>query len=570
LDWSHSLLTEFEQLVLRRLSVFVGIFTLEAARSVASDDRVPTERIASILAGLVAKSLVAADTTKFPSRYRLLDTTRAYTLQKLEESGEADPSTRRHALYFQQFLSSRRPADELRESKTEELHREYLGNVRAALEWAFSSSHDRPIAVALAAAAARFFIGLSLLTECAKWSAMAIAAVPGDKQNSAQELELQSALGLSLMFSRGNSPEAGVALGRALAIAEQLGDFPNQLRLLGRLHIFHERIGEYYAALRFAQRGVAVAAELGDPIGIAEAHSAIGISRHLEGDQVRALAHLEAALVSAPATENIDAFHFGFDFRNRAKIARARVQWLLGYPDQAVKTAIETVNEASTTEHPITHCIALIWAVNIFTWCGNLVDAEDYIDRFIDEANRHSLMPYQAVGRGVKAELAIKSGNAAGGVEALQRALEAIHLNRYELMTSEFSASLAEGLLATGRAPEALSTIQIALQDIDKNGDLFMKPEVLRVQGNILAAGSYTSPIEIEVVYTKATRMAEAQGALALALRGATSLAIFLNAQGRLDEAQEALIPIYMRFNEGFETSDLKAARRVLDQLVEL
>jgi predicted ATPase/DNA-binding winged helix-turn-helix (wHTH) protein len=90
LDWSYGLLTEAEQTVLRRLAVFDGEFTLHAAGVVAADEEYPENKAIELTAELVAKSLIATDASDYEPRLRLFETTRAYVLGKLAESGEFD------------------------------------------------------------------------------------------------------------------------------------------------------------------------------------------------------------------------------------------------------------------------------------------------------------------------------------------------------------------------------------------------------------------------------------------------------------------------------------------------
>ena len=104
LDWSFDLLTEAEQKVLRRLAIFVGCFTLEAAHAVAADSNHPEFEIIDQVAELVAKSLVAADLGDLEPRYRLPEITRAYALNELAESGERKALARRHAEYYRDLL----------------------------------------------------------------------------------------------------------------------------------------------------------------------------------------------------------------------------------------------------------------------------------------------------------------------------------------------------------------------------------------------------------------------------------------------------------------------------------
>jgi predicted ATPase len=104
LDWSYCLLSEEEQRVLRRLSVFAGSFTMDAAATVAADPTYPAGESVDRVVALVAKSLVAAEADGSDTRLRLLATTRAYAHERLAESGEVDAIVRRQAEISQHSL----------------------------------------------------------------------------------------------------------------------------------------------------------------------------------------------------------------------------------------------------------------------------------------------------------------------------------------------------------------------------------------------------------------------------------------------------------------------------------
>jgi predicted ATPase/DNA-binding winged helix-turn-helix (wHTH) protein len=110
LDWSYNLLSDGERIVLRRIAPFVGQFTLEGARYVADELGIGTGEIFDAIAGLVEKSLIATRIDEMQARYRLLGTTRAYALEKLEEHAEVDVVVRRHAEYVAGYLESQRVA----------------------------------------------------------------------------------------------------------------------------------------------------------------------------------------------------------------------------------------------------------------------------------------------------------------------------------------------------------------------------------------------------------------------------------------------------------------------------
>ena len=178
LDWSHGLLSEHERVLLRRLAIFVGGFTLEAAESVASDERIDKSTVIELLLQLVERSLVVADTNDARARYRLLETTRAYALEKLAEAGELEAIKRRHAQHFRDRLE---PASDdwlrLSDSAWHDLYFPERDNVRVALDWALGTSGDAAIGVALAGASGPLWLELSLPSEGLQRLEAAVARV---------------------------------------------------------------------------------------------------------------------------------------------------------------------------------------------------------------------------------------------------------------------------------------------------------------------------------------------------------------------------------------------------------
>jgi predicted ATPase len=170
LDWSYELLAEPERVILRRLAVFAGSFSLDAVAAVAASPEVAASDAIERLLGLVTKSLVVAGGKGAVARYGLLDTTRAYALEKLEESGERDQQVRRHAEYYK-ALFDRAETEWERRSAAGWLadYGWQINNLRAALDWAFSPAGDVSIGAALAAAAVPLWMHLSLLEECSSW-----------------------------------------------------------------------------------------------------------------------------------------------------------------------------------------------------------------------------------------------------------------------------------------------------------------------------------------------------------------------------------------------------------------
>jgi tetratricopeptide (TPR) repeat protein len=367
-------------------------------------------------------------------------------------------------------------------------------------------------------------------------------------------------------LTRGNSRQAGDSLTRGLELAERLDDRHGQLRLLEGLHLFHVRIGNFQDALMFARRGEAVAEAIGDPVWLAQIRVALGISYHLKGDSNLARDCVAFALEHLPASQQINSHHFNFDYRNRARITLARVLWLQGCPDQAVRMARQALAETIRLDHPIKLCMALLWASSVFLWNKDLDSAEEYNEMFIAQADRYSLAPFQTIGQGARGELLVMRGEAERGMVLLRRSLEALHGHRYGLLTA-FSIALAQGLSRTGEGGEALATIDEAIALVEHNGDLFGFPELLRIKADILASMPNPDLIGGERYLTRSLELAGQQSSLAWELRTATSLARLRSLQGRRDEARNVLAPVYARFTEGFDNADLTAAARLLRDL---
>jgi tetratricopeptide (TPR) repeat protein len=409
------------------------------------------------------------------------------------------------------------------------------------------------------------FLDVSLLTECRRWTELALTSIDDTTRGTKCEMKLQAELGLSLMFTKGNSEEARRALQRGLQIAEDLEDMPSQLRLLGRLHLFHGRIGDCYNALAFAQRGEAVAKRLGDCDGTILAHSLLGVAHHFTGNHSTARRHLEVAVGRSSVSKDIGGVDCGFDHRNRAAIALARTLWALGYPDQAGSLAWQTVDEAG--DHPVTRCVALLWATSVFVSTGDLTGAEKSAANLMSLAERHSLGAYHAVGLGFQGELSIKSGRIEIGIKLLRESLESLHAARWELLTAEFSGAIAEGMAKTGEHCLALSMIDRTLALAQEAGDLFQVPDLLRIKGDILLSSSQPNTTLAEQCYSQSLELAGRQSALAWELRTAISLARLRVKQGRSIEALDVLSSVLNSYTEGFESADLTVARQLLDEL---
>jgi tetratricopeptide (TPR) repeat protein len=152
LDWSYELLSEMENTLFGRLSVFAGGFTLSAAEAVGAAGRIDAEDVLDLVGNLVEQSLLTAETDAGGSgvRYGMLEPVRQYALERVEEGGESEGARRRHAAFF--LALAERAAAELRGPSQvewlENLERDN-GNLRAAISWAVSEDEGAEVAARL-------------------------------------------------------------------------------------------------------------------------------------------------------------------------------------------------------------------------------------------------------------------------------------------------------------------------------------------------------------------------------------------------------------------------------------
>jgi len=568
LDWSYGLLSELERIVLRRLAVFVGDFTLDAALAVTTGATIDQARVFGAIDSLVAKSMVATRPLGAMMRYWLLDTTRAYVLETSIDDAELTDLAVRHATYYRRWLDqSGLEWPELTTGAERAPHFAALNNVRAALEWCFGADGNTEIGIGLAVAAAPVFLAMSLLPECHRWSERAVLALDNAARGGSVEMRLQADLGVSLMFMRGGCDAAHVALNRSFAIAEDRGDALDQLRLLGQLNMFHRRTGDFKTALYYAERCSTIAGIVEDLVAATLAHCILGISLYLRGQLSGARTELEAAVRPEPRSQRTTTIYLGFEGRILAGAILARILWLQGHPAQAVERARQTIKDAAGMDHFLTLCIALIWGISVFLWIGDLGSAEEHIDWLISSAESHSMAPYLAVGRGFGAELAIRRGDAKGGVQTLRGCLQKLHAMPYELLSTPLNIALVQGLAAIGRFAEGMTLLDESIRSMEANGDLCYMPEFLRVKGGLLLSMPQPKSDDAEMCFMQSLGLSRRQAARGWELRTAVDLAALLAVRRREESARTLLQPVFDAFEEGLDTVDLEAANRLLATL---
>jgi predicted ATPase/DNA-binding winged helix-turn-helix (wHTH) protein len=564
LDWSYDLLSESEKRVLGRLSVFIRDFSLQAAQTVAEEPDCGPLHVAKTIASLVDKSLVSISESGDQNYFRLLDTTRTYAAVKLQELGETDAAARRHALYYAEFLGvAAIGAIAFRDLSA---YAQQIGNIRAALGWSFSKSGDITVGVAISAPAASLFLGLSLLDECRHWCRRALVALEKSDRGTKRELALQEALAISSHYALGAGSEVTAALERGLELAEALGDHGSQLRMLSGLNVFRTRMADFIGALAIAERFAAVAGRIGNPAQMMGAEWMLGAAHHLVGNQATAQLHFERGFGAGPSSDPVHVGYFGHDHHSRALAGLARTLWLRGMLEQARRLAYQAIEIVEKGEQPVSICICVAESISIFLRSGDFTNAEKLIERLIALGEKYSFPAYRADGLSMKGELMIARGEVDQGIVMLRHALPTLHAAEHHMRELAALRALAEGLLLSGQAQEALTVIDTVIMRSEQNGPAFYTADMLRTRGEILLALPQPDADGAEKVLVQSLELARAQYALGWELRSAISLARLWEGQSRGAEAVDLLVEVSQGFTEGFDMADLREATRLIRQ----
>ena len=525
-----------------------------------------------VFAGLVAKSLVVATFGDGRKPYRLLDTTRAYALEKLDESNERTPARRRHAAYYRAFFEQVRIALDARPAA--DWVAEYgraIDNLRAALDWAFSVEGDASIGAELTAAAIPVWLRLSLIEECRARIKQAFATIAN--MEATTEMKLQAGLGVTLMYGRAViDPEVGNVWTRALELAEGLGDTDYQLRALMGVWSFHIRDGQHSVALDLAQRFCRLATECCDPMGQLMGERLLADTEYLAGNLASARRRIEHVLSESGGFDRWRLItRFQIDHWSGSRALLARILWLQGFPEQAMQAAQVGIDDARNANHGVSTSYVLALAgCPVALLIGDLSTAEHYVAALIERSKNCGLTLWEGWGHYYQGVLLIRRGDLGEGLRLLRASMNVLGEARFAAWFVTFLSEAATALGRAGEVAAGLAEIEEGLVRFKHGEDEWLVADLLRSKGELLLLqGAARAATSAEACYRQALECARRKHVLGYELRAATSLARLLQGSDRSAEAFELLWPVYNRFTEGFDTADLKAAEVILDTLRE-
>lgn len=295
IDWSYDLLNVPERLLLQRLSVFAGGWSLQAAESVCVGDGIEDGEVLDLMTSLVDKSLALAEETNGNTRYRLLETVRQYAREKLAESGDGNGFRERHRDYFLALAEEAAgklsgPEQTAWLQRLEEEHE----NLRAGLDWGLGEA-EPAATLRLCAAMQRFWVTRGHFAEGREWCTR-VLGMEGTEKLPRERAAVLNGAG-TLAHHQSDEPAAAALLEECLAIERQLGNRWRIATVLGNLGLVNFERGELDAARALHEESLAIMRDLGDQGGIAAALNNLAGVAHQRGDFASSRALLEQGLV---------------------------------------------------------------------------------------------------------------------------------------------------------------------------------------------------------------------------------------------------------------------------------
>jgi predicted ATPase len=517
--------------------------------------RLPEGELQAALIRLVASELVLQRGVPPDAVYRFKH---ALVQDTAHGSLLRDARQRLHAQIAEAFEST---YPEIVESQPELLAQHYAeaGLVEKSITYWGKAGHSSVARSAMAEAAAQFQKGLDQL-----------ALLPDAPRRQRQELEFYSALAaIYQVLIATAADETGYAFARARELWERLGSPPEFVQLLYGQSRFHLYCGELDLAQRVAEELLRFGNERNASDALVLGHNASGVNLMIVGQFAASRSHLEEALALyhlVPRRSLVLESEFHPHVNSLVYLGMSLC--CLGFPDQAVERCNAARAESRRLAHLPSLAVSLAIGARVMSLLGDDATLIEWTNELVTVAAERGFLSWSAMTTIYCGLITVKNGDVTEGLRLLRRGLDAFRstgMKGMKVLVPYFTALLATACEIAGRIEEASSLLDDALQLVDRTEERWFAAELNRLKGQLLLRTR--QPEAAAQLYRKALSTAREQQAKLWELRAAASLARLRRDQGRRAEARDLLSPVYGWFTEGFDTSDLKEAKALLDEL---
>jgi predicted ATPase/class 3 adenylate cyclase len=397
----------------------------------------------------------------------------------------------------------------------------------------------------------------------------ALKHLPESRQTIEKAIDIRIDLGPALIGAWGfGAPEVEENYTQARASCEQLGGTPRLFPVLWGMARMHDVRGELKVGRELGEQILNLAQRLQEPALLLEAHHELWANLFAVGELTSARTHLEQGFsLYDPQKHKDHAFLYGgHDPGVCCSYHAATVLWLLGYPDQALRKSRESLDLARELSHLSSMANALFFAARVHQECGDEQAVQARSEEGLALATGHGLPRWLAQEAVLRGWLLVEQGRAVAGIAQMLKgmAVERRASGSWEMYCN---ALVAEAYRKAGQTSEGLNIVTDALATAQRTGCHYYDAELRRIEGELLLAKTMPDEQQAEACFQNALKVARDQCAKSLELRAAMSLSRLWYEQGKKAEARQLLRKIYGWFTEGFDTADLKAAKKLLEEL---
>jgi predicted ATPase/DNA-binding winged helix-turn-helix (wHTH) protein len=533
LDWSYRLLTQLERALFRRLGTYIGGFTLEAVRFLAAAEGWNDKETCEAFSGLILKSMVSAQSTGPKRRYRLLETTRQYAIQLLDDNGERRSAATAHAEYLMaQFDDNRDNWTGSSDERRMVAFSSELDNVREALDWCLSPSGDGAVGVSLASATVPLFFDLSLVGECCNRAkhALHIQKESADSMVPTNAiLRLETAMAAALVLTSGPIDQTRAAWSKVYSISVQIGDVEYEARALWGLWNSHQHAGEARDALIMAQRFCGLAGRTGNDTLRLFGLRIEGAALHYLGEQDAARERLERMLQTYDhSVHRWKTIGFRIDHGIVARATLARVLWIQGHEREAIELARATFADATAYDFEMITSYVLVEAlIPISIMCNDFQTARHGISALRKQALSMSFHTWAVCCECYDKCVNMIVNPSATGITDLELAITRLRKTGFLSPLTLLLLQKCHVLMALDHPDDALAVINEALDHCDVTGEGWLYAELCRMKGMVLTLLGETMPSGEWLAL--ALNTAQKHGAKTLEERAKNSIACWLD-----------------------------------------
>jgi len=393
-----------------------------------------------------------------------------------------------------------------------------------------------------------------------------LATIPATPARAQQELDLQIALGLALMATRGwAAPEVEQTYGRARALCTQLGETSQLFPTLWGLWRFYQSRGVLPTARDLGEQLMRLAERTADPTRLLEAHSALGQTLFQLGEYTTAWQHLEQGIaLTDSVAPRVTVLRHG-DAPSVVFLSFAALTlWCRGYPVQAVQRSQAALTLAHALNDPFSLAAAQHYAAFLHHHRHETLAVQTLGGDLLTLATGQGFPLYVGYGTYWRGWASAMQGEGEAGLRPMRQALGAVLATGQTLARPFCLVLLAEVAVQVGQIEEGLRLLTEARAAFEQSGRGDLLAEAYRLQGVLLLHQTAADAVQAEACFHQALTIARRQQAKSWELRAATSLARLWQQKGKQAEAHALLAPIYTWFTEGFDTADLQEAKALL------